>query len=184
MIEWFELRMKNTGNEPMCRRIFTTEHEYIMCSGMSMNIDADKWRSLISDQVCKKCFCMKHSRMLDWTRVFVLPIEVDASHAASLVAAHNSIWINHWYDVEDKLFPDRDGCRMVGQEDLQSSVHDMRTVCFSGVNSRRQKNHRLLAGIRHSVCFVRYCEQVAFVSKNAVAHLPCLTNVSCTLHKE
>lgn len=65
----------------------------------------------------------------------ILPIQVVARKAASVVANYDSVGVEHRHDFEDEALSESAGHLFVADQELQQPLHDVGAVAFSWVHS-------------------------------------------------
>lgn len=68
----------------------------------------------------------------------VLAVHVVEREAAPVVPDDHAIWIQHGDHLEDVLVSQHLGLVVIAQEKLDGALNHVRTVAFSGMNSRRE----------------------------------------------
>jgi len=66
---------------------------------------------------------------------YILPVQVESTEAASVVANNYTIRVQHWHHFKDVTIPEMFGLSVITSQELKQSLHYEWTVCFSRVYS-------------------------------------------------
>lgn len=101
----------------------------------------------------------------DLARELPPPVQVTTCQIAPEVAVDDTIWVEHWDDLEDVLVPKVHSPGIVTGEEIDNPLHDPRSVRSSRVNSGSEDDaFLLLIGFLGSS--TGDCEVLALVSSD------------------
>lgn len=114
-------------------------------------------------------FCV----VVDWVQLgaasYPLSVQVLPDQGASVVANDDTIWVEHWNDLEDVVVSQEASLLFVADKEVNDPLHDPAGIAFTRVDSRREYDSFAHSDVFRSAAEVGDNEHVDIVASKRLA---------------